>query len=904
MTWNTANLARSADRETELERLLDDVGPDIAVLTETELPVSDVTFSVKNYTVYYPNSVMNKYRLVMLVKQPLIPLCNPTVIHKSHLDMWLKLHFPSGPLVVAGTYRQWSNNEVEDLAIMHKHAMDVAGSYGRAILLGDLNLDMGKRHDMSYYRHSLLQDHLAALEGMGFCFKGPSTPTFFSHGIFSNSDGTHSRRSSTLDHLYGMGVDVDKEEVSALPYAATDHRPVVANIRLSAPRAGVRHMRKRNYRSMSSGDFLMAINAEELSKVFLYDDVNVIHNIVVQQITAALNVIAPYKTTAIKDRPTPLNLKPDTLRAMEERDQAARGKDCNKYRRLRNRAVRLLRRDKLDSNQYSLEKSGYDPKKVWELVNGATGRGGCSQLPEELKSEDGAVISGNRELANHVNGYYVDKIDKLRMRISHTARPGNLDGEDVMGDDADELQLRPPSEAEVRKEILRLKNTGAEGVDCIPTSVLKMGVDVLARPIAHLISVSLKTAKVPDGFKRANIVPVHKKKKPADNASSYRPVSLLPALSKVLERVVHGQLMEFMEGKLPNSQHGFRPKRNTVGAIVAAHGDWMRARSKSEVIGIAAYDLSSAFDTIDHGRLVERLTSLGIRGKSNLWFADYLSNRHQRVLYNGEYSDFKALKYGVPQGSILGPLLFLCLLVDLPSIISDAGSSSSSIGSSGYADDIVVWSTARDAATVRRDLEEASAAICSFMSNNYLVLNNDKTQVLWVGDEGSTVQVGSVAVAPSNRVDLLGVAFDRHLSPAPHLDGLLRAAHGLVGASNRLARHLRGPVLRQVVRALLVGRVGYGCAVLKPRLNDTDPQNVTLRKIQTAINDCARSILGSRRSERKPVEELLQESGLPSLNRLIVENVALETWKGMNYTGTARSPSATSSALLPTPQKG
>ncbi len=85
----------------------------------------------------------------------------------------------------------------------------------------------------------------------------------------------------------------------------------MANIRLSAPRAGVRHMRKRNYRSMSSGDFLMAINAEELSKVFLYDDINVIHNIVVQQITAALNVIAPYKTTAIKDRPTPLNLKPD-----------------------------------------------------------------------------------------------------------------------------------------------------------------------------------------------------------------------------------------------------------------------------------------------------------------------------------------------------------------------------------------------------------------------------------------------------------------------------------------------------------------------------------------------------------------------------------------------------------------
>ncbi len=901
MTWNTANLARSTDRETELEGLLDDVNPDIVVLTETELPVTDVTFSVKNYTVYLPVSVMNKHRLVLLVKQPLIPLCNPTIIHKSHLDVWLKLSFPTGPLVVAGVYRQWSQNEVEDLGIVHGHAASVASSFGRAILLGDLNLDMGKAGDKSYYRHSLLQDHLDALEGMGFNFEGPNSPTFYSYGSFLNADGNYSQKSSTLDHIYGMGVDT--KEVRTLSFAATDHRPIIASFQLSAPRPGVRQVRKRDYKAISSGVLLMAINAEELSKVFLHDDVNVIHVIVVKQITLALDKVAPYKSTTVKNRPTPLHLKPDTLRAMEERDQASKGKDHVKYKQLRNKAVRLLRRDKLDSAQHTLEKSGYDPKKVWELVNGATGRGGCSQLPAELKTEDGTVISGNKELANHVNRYYVDKIFNLRSRISRTTGTGNQKCSDADVVDVDELQLRPPSVGEVRKEIRRLKNTGAEGVDCIPTSVLKMGADVLAGPVAHLIAVSLRTAKVPDGFKKANIVPVHKKKKPADSASSYRPVSLLPALSKVLERIVHKQLMAFMEEKLPNSQHGFRPRRDTVGAIVAAHGDWMGAKSRSEIVGIAAYDLSSAFDTIDHDRLVDKLRSLGVRGKSVLWFADYLANRSQRVLYNGEYSTFKDLKFGVPQGSILGPLLFLCLLVDLPSIISSASSSSSNVGSSGYADDIVVWSAAKEADVVCRDLEQISAVICDFMADNFLVLNNDKTQVLWVGDEGRAVKVGSVTVAPSNRVDLLGVAFDRRLSPAPHLDGLIRAAHGLVGASSRLARHLRGPVLRQVVRALLVGRVGYGCAVLKPRLKETDPQNMALRKIQIAINNCARSILGSRRSDMKPVEELLRESGLPSLNRLIVESVALETWKGMNYTGYDGSKIPIGDILCP-PQTG
>ncbi len=209
------------------------------------------------------------------------------------------------------------------------------------------------------------------------------------------------------------------------------------------------------------------------------------------------------------------------------------------------------------------------------------------------------------------------------------------------------------------------------------------------------------------------------------------------------------------------------------------------------------------------------------------------------------------------------------------------------VGSSGYADDCIAWTTAGSMDKVGENLESISKAISSFMSNNFLILNNDKTQVLLVGagrDElNSPIRVDEVMVNPSSCVNVLGVTFDSQLSPNPYVMASLRYARSLAGASRRLSLHLREPVLRQVVRALVVGKVAYGCAVLRPRLAEEDPISKDMAYIQTAINDCARAIIGRTRSDRIPVAELLQRTQLPSLNWLVIENIGVETWKGMNY---------------------
>ena len=234
---------------------------------------------------------------------------------------------------------------------------------------------------------------------------------------------------------------------------------------------------------------------------------------------------------------------------------------------------------------------------------------------------------------------------------------------------------------------------------------------------------------------------------------------------------------------------------------------------------------------------------------------------------------------------MLGPVLFLCLLVDLPGVISNSSINSAIVGSSGYADDCVVWAASDDADTVKANLESISSSISTYMNEHCLVLNQEKTQVLWVGDAGrnSSVMVGGTLVAPSSTVDILGVSFDSHLTPAPYMAAVLRAARTLAGASRRLSLQLRQPVLQQVVRALLVGKVGYACAVLKPRLSSSDPLQKDLVAIQVAINYSARAVTSSNRSNKLPIPALLNKAALPSLNQLIVEQIALETWKGMNY---------------------
>ncbi len=416
---NVNGLTR-AGRELEVQLLLDDLRPAVVALSETEVPEED-SVMFNNYKVFYPLATAGKglYRLLLLIREDYVARYNPTLIRNSTMEVWVKMETPCGLIAISSVYRQWTGSEEEgDLHRIDDAIRNAANEYDRLLIIGDMNLDVARLKDTSYYRRKLLDTHMECLEecGLSLANELDMSPTFTSYGTFENTNGSTSQKSSILDHVYYKGLP--PPSFTVLPMAITDHRPTLSRFNLLHRSSGLKSIHCRNFKSINTAVICCAINATALSKVFELEDVEEVHTIIVNEITAALDLVAPLKEVKVKERSTPLYLTAETRSVIRERDCAATLGNHIEYRRLRNLASRLVRKDKLGSNVANLQRQGFDPKAVWHLANTTTGRTARSTLPAELVSDaDGSSVKGDANLADHVNNFYIDKIDKIRERI-------------------------------------------------------------------------------------------------------------------------------------------------------------------------------------------------------------------------------------------------------------------------------------------------------------------------------------------------------------------------------------------------------------------------------------------------------------------------------------------------------
>ena len=373
-------------------------------------------------------------------------------------------------------------------------------------------------------------------------------------------------------------------------------------------------------------------------------------------------------------------------------------------------------------------------------------------------------------------------------------------------------------------------------------------------------------------------------------------------MSKILEVVVkedlHRHLLQI--GCLPNSQYGFRPGRSTTTALAAAHGSWIKAIQEGKVLGILAFDFSAAFDTVDPTALLSKLSTRGVRGRELDWFHSYLSGGYQCVDWAGTLSEYIPVQYGVRQGSILGPLLFITLMADLPQhldLLQDE--------ICGYADDVCVWATGKDVDEVRAKLARIAQAFVDFAAGNALSLNESKTQLLLAGQvtkasrSAFSVRVGQAHISPGSEMELLGAKFDSKASLNPYTTSLAKSVKQRASLITRMAHHLpRGNYLRLLAQGLTYGKVSYAAAAtLAPRLpGDSSPPSEASKTIQIALNDVARTLTGHKRSDHIPVSTLLHSAQLPSLNEVAVKALAIEAWKAFHSDdgpGASRNPLGT-----------
>jgi hypothetical protein len=336
----------------------------------------------------------------------------------------------------------------------------------------------------------------------------------------------------------------------------TDHHPVLTMIESGGGQKHLIKLNRRHFKVIRRDALEAALSQRDWSGIYSVEDVEEVHKFVGDGIIGALDVVAPVKEIVVKTGSN-IYLTRETLEKMKRRDSARAG--MPRFCVLRNATNRLVKREKLASNAETLAKSSRDPRVLWQLSNNALGKGPPS-LPPALVNSTGNMTSGKREVAKTINSYFISKVDTLRAAsesadmASHVAHPAtetadstsnatnqatdvaDLARETAKPMDNFSFELTFATAGQIAKINCGLKSTEAMGIDDIPTLILKKGVEVLAGPISNLVNCSLAEGRVPKAFKMGKVFPVYKGKgKAREDPTSYRPVSILPAMSKVLE---------------------------------------------------------------------------------------------------------------------------------------------------------------------------------------------------------------------------------------------------------------------------------------------------------------------------------------------------------------------------------
>ena len=265
----------------------------------------------------------------------------------------------------------------------------------------------------------------------------------------------------------------------------------------------------------------------------------------------------------------------------------------------------------------------------------------------------------------------------------------------------------------------------SQGFDNISTKLLKSTIDEILIPLTHIINLSMQNGTVPEKMKIAKIIPIYKSGE-KDLFNNYRPISLLPALSKIMEKIVANRLVNYFNryDLFYKHQYGFRKKHSTIHPIIhfLNHIANQKDISSKNITAAIFLDLSKAFDTISHKILLEKLEYYGIRGNANNWFRSYLQNRKQFLEIYDIKSEYADITCGVPQGSILGPILFLIYINDI--------GNSSKLNLLSFADDTTLYQSGDNYLTLMQNLNSEINSTFKWLCANRLSLNIKKTKYM------------------------------------------------------------------------------------------------------------------------------------------------------------------------------
>ena len=475
-------------------------------------------------------------------------------------------------------------------------------------------------------------------------------------------------------------------------------------------------------------------------------------------------------------------------------------------------------------------------------------------------------------IANTFNNYFINVGRTLAHQIKSNINP--LSYIDI---NVNSIFIPIITEHEIILVIKSLNNS-SPGYDELPSSVMKQCLDLYITPLTYLINLSICEGSFPDGLKLAKVLPIYKSED-EQLVQNYRPISVLPFFSKIFEKLVSNYLIDFIDNHsiLYNKQFGFRKFHSTSHAIITLVEKISKALDTGKIVVGVFLDLKKAFDTVDHSILLKKLYVLGVRGNIYEWFKSYLQNRTQFVSYNKTNSETKFITHGVPQGSIMGPLLFILY-------INDFSRASEILFSIMYADDTNVFIEGSTFDGIIDVLNVELTKLDTWLSANKLTINVKKTHYMIFHrsriKSTKDVQINQTILPIAKTTKFLGIIIDDKLKWTNHMNHFKNTISKAIGIINKTRDFIDRHTTKQLYYTFVYPYLIY-CTEIWGNASAThlDP----IIKLQKR---CVRNIAFAHFNEH--TAPLFKSLDILEFKKLVIQRISLTMYKHLN--GSLPSP--------------
>ena len=761
-------------------------------------------------------------------------------------------------IILGVLYRSPSHDSTTDFTLSLMELLDsISHENKEVILMGDTNIDL-----MKYKSHKIISDYLDALMSNNL------------YPIITKPTRVSQTTSTLIDHIFAKKSDLQYLG-GTLINDISDH--YINFVSIFPQKKCVQKVKTVTYRSLCEqnvnkmNDDLLAHNWNNVLNIsdpcLAYNEfINTYNHYLDKNIPVKCVKFNRYKhrkeSWMSKGLLKSIRIKDKLYQNFKYENNPLRKRNLEiKYKTYRNKLNTLIRSAKKMHWEKLFRTSEKDTKTTWKNINLLLNRTSeNSKTPEEIKWGNRSY-NGPVNVVNALNDFFTNIGSSLADNIPNSQTDPKTYLPQV--NFVNSFTLIPTTPEEVSKILKNMKPKSSSSHDKISPKLAKLTQEGITIPLVHIINLSLQTGQIPNNMKLAQVVPIFKNGE-KNLIQNYRPISLLPTFSKLLERIVYNRLYKYLviNKVLTPCQYGFQKHKSTELAILELLDNLVTSMSNGNHCFGIFLDLSKAFDTLNHALLLSKLEHYGIRGLAHTWFKNYLTDRRQFTSVNGFDSGVSAVTCGVPQGSILGPLLFLIYINDLVNV--------SNIGNMIlFADDTnLIYENSNLTeliSIVNTDLEK----VTDWFRINKLSLNVEKTKFISFRKKPSSetisdnLMISGTNIKQVKKISFLGVLIQENLKWNEHITLKSNKISKINSLLYRLKNTVPERTLINIYNALIVPHLSYGITAWGDA-----PQSL-LKRLITLQKKALRTITGSKyNSHTEPIFKKLNLLKLKDLYKV------------------------------------